>query len=119
MDNKKRVSLIGLIISILLFLVGVGVAFAAYTYTRQVTVNSKQLVGDIYMHYTESNTLTLSNAMPRSSYIPNSYFEFTIDGKNNLLDGSTNYYPWLSSSSPYTASGVTIYGSNNQICDTF
>ena len=29
------------------------------------------------------------------------------------------YYPWLSNSSPYTAIGVTIYGSNNEVCDSF
>ena len=32
---------------------------------------------------------------------------------------TTKYYPWLSFDSPYTASGVTIYGSNNEICDSF
>ena len=32
---------------------------------------------------------------------------------------STKYYPWLSSVKPYTATGVTIYGSNNEICDTY
>ena len=29
------------------------------------------------------------------------------------------YYPWLSNSIPYTAIGVTIYGSNNEVCDSF
>ena len=28
-------------------------------------------------------------------------------------------YPWLSDSSPFTASGVTIYGSNNEVCDSY
>ena len=28
-------------------------------------------------------------------------------------------YPWLSSGSPYKASGVTIYGSNNEVCDSY
>ena len=32
---------------------------------------------------------------------------------------TTKYYPWLSYSKPYTASGVTVYGSNNEICDSF
>ena len=32
---------------------------------------------------------------------------------------ATKYYPWLSYNSPYTASGVTIYGSNNEVCDSF
>ena len=40
----------------------------------------------------------------------------------NISVSSTNttkYYPWLSYSSPYTATGVTIYGSNNEVCDSF
>ena len=32
---------------------------------------------------------------------------------------TTKYYPWLDGNSPYTASGVTIYGSNNEVCDSF
>ncbi len=28
-------------------------------------------------------------------------------------------YPWLSNSSPYTAPGVTVYGSNNEVCDSW
>ena len=32
---------------------------------------------------------------------------------------TTKYYPWLSYSKPYTASGVTIYGSNNEVCDSY
>ena len=33
--------------------------------------------------------------------------------------GASNYYPWLSYDSPYTASGVKIYGSNHEVCDSF
>ena len=33
--------------------------------------------------------------------------------------GMFNYYPWLAINTPYTATGVTIYGSNNEVCDTF
>ena len=44
------------------------------------------------------------------------------DIKNNLLSNSTNYYPWLSSSSPYTgsyAAGTTIYGSGGEVCNAY
>jgi len=82
MKNKKNISLVGLIMSIILFIIGVGITFAAYTYSRQGTSNSKQIVGDIYMHYTESNALTLSNAIPSSTFDSTKYFEFTVDGKN-------------------------------------
>ncbi len=39
-----------------------------------------------------------------------------IQGSSTI---TTKYYPWLSYNSPYTASGVTIYGSNNEVCDSF
>ena len=42
------------------------------------------------------------------------------DIKNNLLSYGNNKYPWLHYSSPYIGiGGVTIYGSNNEVCDTF
>ena len=88
MKNKKVI--IAIIVAVLLISI-VGVTFAAYTYTRQGTSNSKQVVGDIYMHYTESNTLTLSNAMPSSTYIENNYFEFTVDGKNTTTNKDIIY----------------------------
>ncbi len=44
-----------------------------------------------------------------------------VDIKNIPITSTdtTRYYPWLSGSSPYTASGVTIYGSNNEVCDSY
>ena len=91
MKNKKNISMVGLIISIALFIMGVGFTFAAYSYTRQGTSNSKQLVWDIYMHYTESNQLTIENALPTSTYKENNYFEFIIDGKNTTTDKDIYY----------------------------
>ena len=32
---------------------------------------------------------------------------------------STKYYPWLSDIIPYTASGVTIYGTGGDVCDSY
>ena len=32
---------------------------------------------------------------------------------------STTYYPWLLEISPYTASGVTIYGTGGDVCDSY
>ena len=40
----------------------------------------------------------------------------------NIPSSSTDgdkLYPWLSASSPYTASGVTIYGSGGDVCDSY
>ena len=88
MKNKKV--LIAIFVAILLIGI-VGVSFAAYTYIRQGTSNSKQVVGDIYMHYTESNQLTLTNAVPSNTYDPTKYFEFTIDGKNTTTNKDISY----------------------------
>ncbi len=41
------------------------------------------IAGDVFMKYTESNTVINAELMmPRSSYDPETYFEFTIEGKN-------------------------------------
>jgi len=88
-NNKKRIT-IALLVAVLLISI-VGVTFATYTYTRNGTVNSKQLVGDIYMHYNETNSLTLENAMPSTTYDPTKYFEFTIDGKNTTTNKDIYY----------------------------
>ena len=109
--NKKVI--IAVLVGILLIGV-VGISFAAYTYNRSGTTNSKQLVGDIYMHYSESNTLTLENAMPSSSYIANKYFEFTIDGKNTTTNKDIWYDITLSHGA--VPNGKT---ESNRIADKF
>ena len=80
MENKNRIITIGGIIAISLIVV-VGVTFAMFNYTK-TGGNQQLIVGDIYMHYKESNTLTIENALPSDTYNPNNYFEFTIQGKN-------------------------------------
>ena len=60
---KKRL-VIFILISILCISL-VGFTYAAFNYIRVGTSNSKQIVGDIYMHYNETNSLTLENAMPK------------------------------------------------------
>ena len=79
MDKKKKIILI---ISILVLIISfIGVTFTIFSYNK--TGNNGQLItGDIYMHYKESNTLTIDNALPSSTYDPTKYFEFTVDGKN-------------------------------------
>ena len=69
----------------------IGFTYAAFNYIRFGTTNSKQIVGDIYMHFTETNSLTLENAMPRDTYIPNNYFEFQITGKNTYTKKDIYY----------------------------
>lgn len=38
---------------------------------------------------------------------------------NRTGGDSDSEYPWLSSNAPYTATGVTIYGLNGEVCDSF
>ncbi len=80
MNSKKKKILI--ITLVLVLLIGiVGITYAVFSYS-QTGLNQELVTGDIYMHYKESNTLTLENALPSSTYDPNNYFEFQIVGKN-------------------------------------
>ena len=88
MKNKRII--ISVLVGVLLITL-VGVSFAAYTYSRTGTTNSKQIVGDIYMHYAESNSLNITNAMPSSTFDSTKYFEFTIDGKNTTTNKTIWY----------------------------
>ena len=71
MKDKKVLILVVVITVILLFTVGVTYAFLNYSQTG--TSNSQLIVGDIYMHYNETNELTITNAMPYSVSYSYSY----------------------------------------------
>lgn len=67
-----------------------------------------------------------SIAFEKSGSINPNLFEIKINKTcsdiKNIQASSINtdkYYPWLTRSRPYTATGVTIYGSNNEVCDSF
>ena len=62
MKNKKII-IITLSIMVVLIL-SIGVTFAVFNYNKVGTKNSSLVVGDIYMHYNETNELTIENAMP-------------------------------------------------------
>ncbi len=80
--EKKLTIVLGLIFGILVLTIGV--SYALFTFNR-VSENSNLIVGDIYMHYNETNQIKIENAMPSDTYT-NNYFEFTIDGKNTTTD---------------------------------
>ena len=61
---KKKKSLIIIIIVTIILLFSVGVTYTIFNYSRTGTNNSQLVVGDIYMHYNETNQLTITNAMP-------------------------------------------------------
>ena len=83
---KRKKSLIITIIITVILLLTVGVTYTVFTYNRAGTNNSQLIVGDIYMHYKENNSINLTDAMPGDEYDLNSYFEFTIDGKNTYTE---------------------------------
>ena len=82
MKNKKII-ILTLITGILMFTIGV--TYSIFT-SSKTGKNSNLVVGDIYMHYNESNELAIENAMPSSTFDETKYFEFTIDGKNTYTD---------------------------------
>ena len=83
--KDKKVLILGVVITVIL-LFTVGVTYAFFNYNRTGTNNSQLVAGDIYMHFQETNQLTIENAMPQSTYDTNNYFEFTIDGKNTYTE---------------------------------
>ncbi len=78
---KNRKLILMLVILGVIFIT-FGVTYAIFETTKVGKNNSVLLAGDIYMHYKENNVLNLTDATPRETYDSNSYFEFTIDGKN-------------------------------------
>ena len=89
-----------------------GSAFAGNQLTSVTIGNGIQYIGiGAFFKYGVSNP-NLSKIM----------IDKSCSNIKNIQGSSTStakYYPWLSFDSPYTASGVTIYGSNNEICDSF
>ena len=89
MNNKKK-ELIILGIVTLVLIVTLGVTYAIFTFSK-TSVKSELIAGDIYMKYKETKGISLSNAMPRETYDPNGYFEFTIEGKNTYTEKDIYY----------------------------
>lgn len=70
--KERKILIIGIIMAVVL-LFSLGITYAIFNYVRTGTNNSQLIVGDIYMHYNETNELTITNAMPYSiSYKHNS-----------------------------------------------
>ncbi len=83
-QKNKIIFLSSLIIGVLTLTLGV--TFAIFNFNKTST-NSKLIVGDIYMHYNETNQISLENAMPNNPYIVNSIMstqEYTEGGSNEL-----------------------------------
>ncbi|MBQ8472705.1 MAG: hypothetical protein IJ501_04315 [Bacilli bacterium] len=89
--NKKNKTLliIGIITTILLLTLGI--TYAAFSYMQTGEDNHEVVLGDIYMHYGETNQLIMENVMPSSEYDTTNYFEFTISGKNTYTEKDIYY----------------------------
>lgn len=75
-------------------------------------------VGNGISAINEGTFLKTSTSNPNLSKIT---FNKTCSEIKQLPDtgGAFQFYPWLAFEAPYTATGVTIYGSNNEVCDSF
>ena len=98
MKNKKLIIMLSVITILVLTL---GVSFAVFTYNKESVKNSSLVVGDIYMHYNETNQIKMENATPTNPYIVNpimSSQEYTEDGTNELSKcvlGYMNVDRWI------------------------
>ena len=89
MENKKMMFTSLSIISVLVFVIGT--TYALYSFSK-TSNNSNLVVGNIYMHYDETNGgINLSGMVPSKTYNKDAYFEFTIDGENTYSDKDINY----------------------------
>ena len=95
MKNKKLIITLSIIAILVLT---IGITYSIFTSSR-TSKNSNLVVGDIYMHYNETNQIQMENAMPTSLYIVNPIMatqEYTKGGKNELskcVDAFVNVGP--------------------------
>ena len=87
--NKKRIIIvISIIITVLVLALGMTYALIKM---NKVSTDSKLILGDIYMHYTnKTDTINITNLLPSETYTDD-YFEFTISGKNTYEKKNINY----------------------------
>ena len=77
--NKRKVTII--VVAILVLVLTIGGAYALWTYSK--TLGDQTLIsGDIFLKYTEGDTVNIKEAMPSVTYNPDDYFEFSVEGKN-------------------------------------
>ena len=84
--NKKKIVILTSITGIIILILGI--AYAIFNY-QENTSNQQLILGDIYMHYNETNAVSIENALPGADY--KDYFEFTISGKNTYKQKDIYY----------------------------
>ena len=83
MKNKKIIITLSIIAILVLT---IGITYSIFT-SSKTSKNSNLVVGDIYMHYNETNQIQMENAMPTNLYIVNPIMatqEYTKGGTNEL-----------------------------------
>ena len=83
MKNKKIIITLSIIAILVLT---IGITYSIFT-TSKTSKNSNLVVGDIYMHYNETNQIQMEGAMPTNPYIVNPIMttqEYTEGGTNEL-----------------------------------
>ena len=83
MKNKKLIITLSIIAVLVLT---IGITYSIFT-SSKTSKNSNLVVGDIYMHYNETNQIQMENAMPTNPYIVNPIMatqEYTKGGTNEL-----------------------------------
>ena len=95
MKNKKIIITLSIIAILVLT---IGITYSIFT-SSKTGKNSNLVVGDIYMHYNETNQIQMENAMPTNIYLVNSIMatqEYTEGGTNELskcVDAFVNVGP--------------------------
>ena len=95
MKNKKIIITLSIIAVLVLT---IGITYSIFT-TSKTSKNSNLVVGDIYMHYNETNQIQMENAMPTNLYVVNPIMatqEYTKGGTNELskcVDAFVNVGP--------------------------
>ena len=83
MKNKKIIITLSIIAILVLT---IGITYSIFT-SSKTSKNSNLVVGDIYMHYNETNQIQMENAMPTKPYVVNPIMatqEYTKGGTNEL-----------------------------------
>ncbi len=86
--NRIRLFLFIIIILLIILLFRFGYAF--FNYTRTGYANNL-VVGNIYMHYTTSSTISMTRVEPMNNLDENLYIGFTIDGLNEYKEKDIVY----------------------------
>ena len=83
MKNKKIIITLSIIAILVLT---IGITYSIFT-SSKTSKNSNLVVGDIYMHYNETNQIQMEGAMPTNPYVVNPIMatqEYTKGGTNEL-----------------------------------